>query len=198
MPLICEVWDKKSQEWIEFYQHLSGEGPFSLTLDGDPTALEARVFECDLLDAHTSMYVAPIVKAVNDLLDPQQTAVNFDLLKPAGRLLDGDQPITLAGHHPTGAVAQYRFRHVTLDLGMRTCAACGQSVSAWQLGEHAKTHTTWPGGTIGLIESLIESVEQSISASQGFPRVTGRLQVSRETLVQQLVALHRAQNAQND
>lgn len=55
----------------------------------------------------------------------------------------------------------------------RVCPGCGVKVPGQRFGRHLMAHDwrTFPGGVIGMLNALIESVELSLVEAEGYPDV---------------------------
>jgi hypothetical protein len=71
-----------------------------------------------------------------------------------------------------------------INFGTRECLICYNEIDARKFGSHVLSHDptliqiNWPGGIDGVLNSLQMSLEQSIEAAKGHPRVQANLRFS--------------------
>ncbi|HEX9594951.1 MAG TPA: hypothetical protein VF996_02390 [Candidatus Saccharimonadales bacterium] len=75
-----------------------------------------------------------------------------------------------------------------IDFGTRECLACHEEIGAPGFGRHVFAHSPqeltekWPGGLRGVMDSLADSLTQSIEAAEGNPHVQKNLEKSFEAI----------------
>jgi hypothetical protein len=74
-----------------------------------------------------------------------------------------------------------------IDFGTRECKLCPEQIAAPEFGRHLSSHSDleiahYPGGIRGFYGDLIDSLEQSLAAAEGYPLTSARLERSLKIL----------------
>lgn len=72
-----------------------------------------------------------------------------------------------------------------IDFGTRYCEICDDDIPAQIFGSHVFVDhldeiQKWPGGVPKLLEAFQASLDQSIAAAEGYPKVQAGLRVSKD------------------
>ena len=181
MPLVIEVLDH-SDQWQQVNYILAGEIEGSLSDFSILSGPQVYLFGCS--DDDTSSYIRRSVRGHSVVTDGLRLVVPEGGCLPIANLHDGEMHTIQI--HPDGSLAQrtIRFRHVYLDFGTRECPICSQSIPALEFGRHFFDH---PAPELsedigGLLDVLLDSVNQSLEIARDFPRLTVALRVSRNAI----------------
>lgn len=181
MPLIVEAYDKETQSWIEVVEIMPGDPPGSVTDNNLVSGDELYLFICDESDRFSSVYRS-VGGVDQEVLGPLQFLGIDEMIKikeiKNGETFEKDIFTEIS---PT--TRHIRLRHLTLDLGTRKCQICGLECQPWIYGQHIVEHTeeelkTWPGGVKGLLDTLKDSISESIEKTGDFPKIQDNLRSS--------------------